>query len=522
MGLALRISSIVGAVLLRATLLVAALFLMHLVVSRALPELQAAMRAMERRPFIEQELKEVKSALEKDLAAASELERRIGQKSQSALLEVSSKLADWEQRLADLEAQRVDLVTQLEALKRERDEVCDSFNPIDWWVCRRLRESFDGVSARLTPLIAELEKNAAAARASIEELRADVGVLNDPNLRATEKLGRLGLDTGSTDALSLDVTKQRIEGARRGVTALERELERTLAVETSPAGFLLREWRSVRLTLIGIVILVMALPYLQRVLNYFVFMPLVTRFAAPLQLVPADGGTLRCGGSVRSLAIKLGAGEHASVRSEYARPVQGRVSGRLLYRLSAPFISYAAGLTLLTRVEGSKEAPVELTLAAPNDPNAYLMRVELEEHPGIVIHPKHLVGVIGDLDLSTRWRLFSIHAWATWQLRYILVSGTGSIIVEGSGDVIATAPGGTHPSKIEQKLVIGFDARLAYTTGRTEIFWPYLLGKTPLVDDVFRGPGRFFWQKSTLVQAKSPLARSFDVLFSAIGKLLGF
>jgi uncharacterized protein (AIM24 family) len=198
------------------------------------------------------------------------------------------------------------------------------------------------------------------------------------------------------------------------------------------------------------------------------------------------------------------------------------MSGRLLYRLSAPFISYAAGLRLLTRVEGGADSDVELTLAAPDDPNAYLMRVDLERHPGLVIHPKHLVGVIGDLDLSTRWRPLSVHAWATWQLRYILFSGTGSLIVEGLGDVIATAAGSDRATKIEQKLIIGFDSRLTYTSGRTEVFWPYLFGKTPLVDDVFRGRGRFLWQKSTSARERNPLARGFDALFSVLGKLLGF
>jgi hypothetical protein len=323
-----------------------------------------------------------------------------------------------------------------------------------------LRERFEGLSQRLSPLIGQLEADATRARASVEELRADLTVIQDPNLDDREKLRHLGLEEGALGSLQLDVARARIEQARRGAAELERELERTATLEASPVGFLLREWRSVRWTLLGIVLLLVFAPYVQRVLNYFVLMPLVERFAAPLRLAPARSGEIRCGKSQRSLEIRLGEREHASVRSQYARPVQGRVSGRLLYRLSAPFVSYAAGLRLLTRVEGAAGSDVRVTLAAPDDPNAYLMRVELEAHPGLVIHPKHLVGLVGDLELSTRWRLFSLHAWATWQLRYILLSGTGAILVEGLGDVIATAPGEVHPAKIEQQLVIGFDARL--------------------------------------------------------------
>jgi hypothetical protein len=200
--------------------------------------------------------------------------------------------------------------------------------------------------------------------------------------------------------------------------------------------------------------------------------------------------------------------------------VQGEATSQLLYRWQAPFISYASGLRLLTCLKG-EETGVEVTLAAPKDPNAYLMRLDFERHPGVVIHPKHIVGVLGSPQLSTRWRVFSLQAWATWQLRYILFEGTGGLIVEGLGDVIATTPG-EKPTKIEQPLVMGFDTRLTAGVRRTEVFLPYLFGKTPLVDDLFAGPHVFLWQKSTSVEHRNPVARTFDALFAAMGKLLGF
>lgn len=522
MGLALRVLSFLGSVLLRAALLVAALFLAHLLLSRALPELEATMRAIDQRPTVERDLAAREAQLARDVLAARELERQLGARSRSAWLESSRRLSDFERHLGDLESRRTALVERLKGLQRERDETCASYNPLDWWACRRLRARFEALSESLTPLIGQLETDVEAARASIAQLLDELRVLEDPNLDDAEKLRRLGLDEDSEASLLLAASKQRIENARREATALARELERTTALEASPVGFLLREWRAVRSGLLGIVALVLALPYVFRMLNYFVLMPLVSRFAAPVLLSATESGELRCDSSRRTLAIQLSEGEHASVRSEYARPVKGRVSGRLLYRLSAPFISYAAGLRLLTRVDGTRGATTEITLAAPDDPNAYLMRLDLENHPGVVIHPKHLVGVIGDLELATRWRPFSLHAWATWQLRYILLSGTGSLVVEGSGDVIATAPGGDAPTKIEQKLVIGFDSRLLYRCARTEIFWPYLFGKTPLVDDVFSGPGPFLWQKSTSSKPKNPVVRTFDAVFSALGKLFGF
>ena len=43
-----------------------------------------------------------------------------------------------------------------------------------------------------------------------------------------------------------------------------------------------------------------------------------------------------------------------------------------------------------------------------------------------------------------------------------------------------------------------------------------------LVDDVFEGSGSYCWQKNPAGRAQSALQRGFDVLFGAIGKLLGF
>lgn len=137
----------------------------------------------------------------------------------------------------------------------------------------------------------------------------------------------------------------------------------------------------------------------------------------------------------------------------------------------------------------------------------------------LVIHPKHVVGVIGAPDLETRWR-WGIQSFATWQVRYIMFAGTGSLIVQGSGDVVATNPR-ARSTRMEQNLVMGFDSRLTVGVNRTEVFWPYLLGRTPLVDDEFTGHHPLFWQKSTAEGPSNPIARTFDPIFSGFGKLFG-
>src|SRR5512139_632046 len=102
-----------------------------------------------------------------------------------------------------------------------------------------------------------------------------------------------------------------------------------------------------------------------------------------------------------------------------------------------------------------------------------------------------------------------------------MFAGTGSLIVQGSGDVVAMTPRGKS-TRIEQHLVMGFDSRLVVGVNRTEVFLPYLRGRTPLVDDEFTGHHPLFWQKSSTDGPSNPIARMFDAIFSALGKLFGF
>ena len=76
--------------------------------------------------------------------------------------------------------------------------------------------------------------------------------------------------------------------------------------------------------------------------------------------------------------------------------------------------------------------------------------------------------------------------------------------------------------RIEQNLVMGFDSRLTVGVNRTEVFLPYLWGRTPLVDDEFIGLHPLFWQKSSADGPRNPIAKTFGAVFSAFGKLLGF
>lgn len=520
MALVVRVLGVLGSLLLRLALVLLVLFAGHLLIARAWPELRQTAQALEQSPLVQQQLSELERTLAGESQSLQNIERQLRELSDAKVRALTLQLADLEQRLETLRGEHQGLLDELAKLQREQDEYCASFNPFKRWTCHELRERFGALSARLTPIMSGLERDIQTATHTADTLRKDLELLTDSTLSMEAKAARLGSDA-TLQQLSVSASRRRVEQLAADASALRAQLVHLKALESSSLGWLMREWRAVQWRLLGAAVLILALPWLQRLLNYFVLMPLITRLGAPLRLAPdASAGVLHFGTAERSLPIRLQPGTRARVRSPYARPVQGPARSQLLYQWRAPLISYASGLRLLICIDADANG-AEVTLSAPHDPNSYLMRIDFEQHPGLVIHPKHLVGVIGEPVLATHWRLFSLHAWCTWQLRYITIGGTGSVVLEGYGDIVATEPR-DKPTKIEQELMIGFDTRLAMSTARTEIFLPYLLGKAALVDDLFEGNGALFWQKSIKHPQGNIVSRSMDAFWSALGKVLGF
>ena len=320
----------------------------------------------------------------------------------------------------------------------------------------------------------------------------------------------------------VDKAEEELKAAKSRLAELEGRRDDLVEAGKSPQDRVLNQWSKTWKWLLAVAVLVVVMPPVLRTISYFMLMPIVRRAHKPIHLAAGSEtatADLRTTAAERTLTIQLNAGEVLSARSEHVRPVQGEVRSRLLYDWTSPFISFAAGLHGLSRVTGDAGGS-SATLATPDDPDSYLMRIDFEDHPGVVMQPKQVVGVIGTPDLRTRWR-WGVLALARWQVRYIMFAGAGSLIVQGSGDVVATTPPG-RPTRMDQNLVIGFDSRLTVGATRTEVFLPYLRGRTPLVDDEFTGCHSFFWQKSNADGPNNPIARTFNAFFSGLGKLFGF
>lgn len=493
LGFVLRKLGVLGA-------LVLSLFLGFLLIQAVVPALRGAVADRDRL----QQVTEERAALEEDL---EQLRATAAQGQSRAIASLKGKVD------AEIEQGRRNVTEKKTEIRRLRDEQQD--------VCGFVRDLIDLVTPGNACKTAELAVEKAnealdTFERNLDRAQDDAAVLVDPSLTAQQKLNRLG-EGGELSFVDREIDNTESElGQKR---AEERSLEEAQA---SGVGWVVNQWAQSWKWLAAIALVALVMPVALRVVSYFLLMPMVSRAHKPIHLAAgAETATadLRTTPAGRTLTVRLVDGEVLSARSEHVRPVQGAIRSQLLYRWTSPFISFAAGLHGLSQVTGDERGS-SVTLAAPDDPNSYLMRIDFTDHPGLVMHPKHVVGVIGTPDLQTRWR-WGIQSFATWQVRYIMFAGTGSLIVAGSGDVVATNPEG-RSTRMEQHLVMGFDSRLTVGVNRTEVFWPYLWSRTALVDDEFTGHHPLFWQKSTADGPRNPVAKTFGAGFSAFGKLFGF
>lgn len=422
-----------------------------------------------------------------------------------------------------------------EAVRALHDEYCSPYNPMKWMSCYVVRQK-----------AAEFEQNVERQREALAGAAQRLEANARDEARALEERAARELETRTAELRGeLRDGLARLDDVEAEREALERRLDALLDEEQRLRE---RHWWVIELQarwpgLLVSALLIFFAPYLRRTLWYYVGMPLVSR-AAPIRLTPPDAadtprrGLLETSGAARTLAIDVAPGTSLRARRGYIQSDRTGARSELFFDPAAPNLSYVAGLVLLTRLDaaahpdtpadGSTEvarpAGRTVQLGSPDDPDTYLMEIRLEDHPGIVLKARHIVAVTGDVRVRSAWRLFNWHAWATSQVRFLVFSGTGSIVVEGFGDVGTQHVAGP-PSEKRMPLVIGFDTRLAYSTRRTATFLPYFVDPAlePLVVDVFEGDGAFFHQKNPTSAANPRRAgeRAADYLFDGVKKLLG-
>lgn len=316
--------------------------------------------------------------------------------------------------------------------------------------------------------------------------------------------------------------RKAVELARKTRDALNLEIVRLREATEVPFDrfrYALTSWLPNLFLIIGTVIFG---PIIWRCFAYFLFAPLAGR-APPIQLIAESvPGSASAAAPARSLPLQVLHGETFYFRPACVQQRRDAATGSTWARFPySPLVTSAARLFGLTHVRAESSTQPATVVLGSGDPDVYFTVIEMRNHPGFVLHPRHIVGLSHGIGVRTRWQIWRWHALLTGQVRYILFHGTGSVILQGTGGVLAES-GAANPSKIEASAVAGFDSRASYATTRTEQSLGYVLGNVALMDDQFTGPFLFLREIAPHGRGKNLIHRTFGAVWSAIGKLLGF
>jgi len=271
---------------------------------------------------------------------------------------------------------------------------------------------------------------------------------------------------------------------------------------------------------------ILLMPYGIRLFFYHILAPFAERRAAIRLRVPGGGSGSAIplpGPSTTSVAVRLQPGEELLVRQDYLQSTshRGSKATRWLLDYRHPLSSIVSGLSFLTRIGGDGETT---TISAVRDPFAEALVLALPEDTACVLQPRALAAVaqpIGrPLRISSHWRLFSLNAWLTLQLRYLVFHGPARLVLKG-GRGVRVEPA-EQGRVFGQDQLVGFSADLSYSVARTETFWPYFLGREQLFKDrVEAGDGLLIVEEAPLAGRRGEVRHGLEGRLDAALKMVG-
>jgi len=243
-------------------------------------------------------------------------------------------------------------------------------------------------------------------------------------------------------------------------------------------------------------------PAAVRAFFYYVLAPLAAR-RPPVVIGAAGrrrpGPHLRDPGSGRpvsavSQALTLEPGHELLVRPEYCQsmPAGTAVATTWLFDWRHWLTSVAAHLWMLKRLRAAEAAVIVVSSGA--DPLDEVALLELAAGEAFVLQPRALAGIMYGSGRKPRirshWRLGTLHAWLTLQLRYLSFEGPAVLVVRGCRGV--RLEHATAGRTVSQDATLGFSTGTDYATVRAEPFIPYLTGRQALLHDRFTGPHAWY------------------------------
>ncbi len=383
---------------------------------------------------------------------------------------------------------------------------------------------------------------------------------------ARELLLRAGADRDSLvtkrnaaqQALDQDIARLRQEygpalaQAQQAADALAGELRATRAAHAAASERLGRTaLERLRAAIAGVLpaallalLLWLVLPLLWKLATYYGVARLVEG-RAPIRLdaaAPADAGPAGSPGppasampSVResirssvSVDVALAPTEQLVVKSAYLQSTPQRTSRDTVAVLSKRYwlSSLTAGMFLPTRLVSSDDEPIRVRVTAADDVLGELCVIDVPAGAGLVLRPSSLAGVVHprgrDVPIRSRWRLGSLHAWCSWQLRFLEFQGPCRLIVKGTRGVRVERLGERDSRLVNGSATLGFLPSLPFRVARTETFVPYWRGQEPLFNDLFGpGPGLIVYEERPSGRDGARLARALTAWFDAFRQGLG-
>ncbi|MBU1352766.1 MAG: hypothetical protein KKB95_12875 [Gammaproteobacteria bacterium] len=232
-----------------------------------------------------------------------------------------------------------------------------------------------------------------------------------------------------------------------------------------------------------------------KALFYFVLAPLAAR-RPPVRLLPDSLGevALESHLSAVSREVTVDAAHELLLHPDFLQSasIAGQTDTCWLLNRRFPLTSLASGMVALTRIRTT--APATYVVSATQDAHSEIGVLVLPTGAALVMQPHNLVGVLQQrgepVRITSHWRLGSLHAWLTLQLRYLAFHGPAQLIVQGCRGV-RVEPAATGRS-VSQAATIAFNANLGYSTRRCETFIAYVRGKQALLNDSFQGDKGFY------------------------------
>lgn len=182
------------------------------------------------------------------------------------------------------------------------------------------------------------------------------------------------------------------------------------------------------------------------------------------------------------------------IRPDYcqSQPVGVQASTILLFDWGRWLTSIAAHLWLLKRLRTAQSA--DIVVSSTSDALDEVALLEIGSGEAFVLQPRGLIGMMYPIGhrpkIRSHWRLGTLHAWLTLQLRYLAFEGPVTLVVKGCRGVRLEKAASDRT--ISQDATLGFSANAQYSTVRAEPFVPYLRGRQSLLQDKFGGQDAYY------------------------------